>query len=245
MNKVGLILGTVLLVLSCWTSSVWSRSLDVAAESENAQIPDLSNPMDIPGILEFEGSEGDNDLDGDGVRDKRTPRIIFRTVSCLFTFLVNPSCLQGLTGGGSRGGSSGSSSSSNRRQQNEPYYVISLPRYNDTDNGTATEYPIYPIENTSEYPDDTTSRPTNPIMALIQWKLNLIPNLIRRFFPGFGGGRRAEGGSGSGGLFGGSGFNLGSLGLGGGRLAGLFGGGGGQRGFGGFGGLGGAGGGQY
>jgi len=238
MNQLGLILGAVLLALSLWTSSVSSRSLDVVADSENAQIPEFSDPMNIPAVLEFEGGDGDNDVEGgDSVRDKRTPRFIFRTVSCLFTFLVNPNCLQGITGGGSGGGGSGSSGGSNRRQQNnQPYYMISLPRYNDTDNnGTATEYPIYPIENTSEYPEDTTNRPTNPIMALIQWKLNLIPNMIRRFFPGFGGGRRTEGGGSGGGLFGGSGLNFG-LGLGGGRFAGLFGGGqngGGQRGLGG------------
>jgi len=204
---------------------VSSRSLDVAAENN-----DLDS-INIPAAaLEFEGGDGDLDVGGENVRDKRTPRLIFRTVSCLFTFLVNPNCLQGITGGGS-GGSGGSSSSygsnsnSNRRQQSQPYYMISLPRYNDSDsNGTSTEYPIYPIESTSEYPDDTPSRPTNPILAMIRWKMNLIPNLIRRFIPGFGGGRRDDG-SGGGSPF--AGFNLGSLGFGQGGLSRLFGGGGG------------------
>lgn len=216
--------------------------MQVVSESETAQNDDLSS-LNLPALLEFEGGEGD--IDANGARDKRTPRFIFRTVSCLFTFLINPGCLQGITGGlgGGSGGSSfsggsSSSSSSNRRENNaEPYYMISLPRYNESDsNGTATEYPIYPIENTSEYTPEEPSRPTNPLMQLFQWKLNLIPNMLRRFFPGFGGGRRDDGGSlggGSGGGLlsllggggGGGGFNLGSLGLGQGRLfGGLFGG---------------------
>jgi len=228
---------------------VSSRSLDGASNRETS-LDDLES-INIPAELEFEGG----DVGEDGVRDKRTPRFIFRTVSCLFTFLVNPNCLQGITGGGGGGGGgdSGSSSygsSSNRRQESQPYYMISLPRYNDSDsNGTATEYPIYPIESTSEYyPDDTTSRPTNPILAMIRWKMNLIPNLLRRFFPRFGGSRADGGGGGS--PFG---FNLANFG--GGRLAGLFGGGqnggGGGGGFGGLGGLAGllgggrGGGGQY
>jgi len=235
MYSSGLILATGLLLV-CWTTSVSSRSLNVASENN-----DLDS-INIPSALEFEGGDGDLEVGGDNVRDKRTPRLIFRTVSCLFTFLVNPNCLQGITGGGS-GGSGGSSSSSfgsnsnsNRRQQSQPYYMISLPRYNDSDsNGTATEYPIYPIESTSEYPEEQPSRPTNPILAMIRWKMNLIPNLLRRFIPGFGGGRRDDGSSGS--PF--AGFNLGSLGFGSGGLSRLFGGGGGGGGGGrGFGGLG-------
>lgn len=224
--------------------------MQVASERENAPNDDFST-LSIPGVLDFEGGEGDNTV-GDNVRDKRTPRFIFRTVSCLFTFLINPSCLQGITGGGSGGGGSGDSLSSygsNRRQQqqqSQPYYMISLPRYNDTDNSTGTEYPIYPIESTSEYyPEEpVTSRPTNPLLAMIQWKMNLIPNLIRRFFPGFGGGRRDDGSSSSG--FGGGlgNFNLFGRGRG---LSSLFGGGNQGGGLGGFGGLGGLGGGlgQY
>ncbi|ODN02760.1 hypothetical protein Ocin01_03921 [Orchesella cincta] len=217
MNRLGLILATVLAV-TCWITAVSSRSLDVVSESETSQNDDL-NPINVPALLEFEGGEGDNDVDG--VRDKRTPRFIFRAVSCLFTFLVNPNCLQGVGGGAGGGGGSSPALGSNRRQQQQPYYMISLPRYNDTDsNSTSTEYPIYPIESTSEYPEEQPSRPTNPILAMIQWKLNLIPNLIRRFMPGFGGGRRdGVGSTGSG-----SGLNFG-LGLGGGRFAGLFGGG--------------------
>ncbi|CAL8072077.1 unnamed protein product [Orchesella dallaii] len=233
MNRLGLILATALAV-TCCIATVSSRSLDVVSESETSNNDDLS-ALNIPSLLEFEGGEGDNDVDG--VRDKRTPRFVFRAVSCLFTFLINPNCLQGVSGGGGGGGAS--PTGSNRRQQQQPYYMISLPRYNDSDsNSTATEYPIYPIESTSEYPEEQPSRPTNPILAMIQWKLNLIPNLIRRFLPGFGGGRREGSGSGTG-----SGLNFG-LGLGSGRLAGLFGGLGGGRGLGGLGGgLGGLGGG--
>jgi len=256
MNRLGLIFATGALLVACWTTTVSSRSLDVISESDASD--DLS-PLNAPALLEFEGGEGD---DSDGVREKRTPRFIFRTVSCLFTFLINPSCLQGITGGGAGGGGSSggalSSYGSNRRQQSAtPYYMISLPRFNDTDNnGTATEYPIYPIESTSEYPEEPP-RPMNPIMQLLQWKMNLIPNMLRRFFPGFGGGRRDDGGSGGGGglfsMFGGGGAGgnglFANLGLGQGRLAGLFGGRQGAVGGGGLGGLGGlgfgGGGGQY
>jgi len=240
MNPLGLILATALVVV-CWTTTVSSRSLDVASENNDIEV------LNIPSALEFEAGDGDVG----GARDKRTPRFIFRTVSCLFTFLINPNCLQGITGGGSGGSGGGSSSfgsnsNSNRRQQSQPYYMISLPRYNESDsNGTSTEYPIYPIESTSEYPEETPSRPTNPILAMLQWKMNLIPNILRRFFPGMGGGRRDDGGSSGGSPF--AGFNLGNFGLGGGRLAGLFGGGNraGGGGFGGLGGVLGGGGGQY
>jgi len=207
---------------------------DAANQAEVSKPPQVPIPS-----LAFEAGRGDNENAIAGTRDKRTIGAITRTASCIFTILVNPNCFNelrneragragggGLFGGlfgGARSSSSGTSSrqAAYNRQLRQwiEYQRRQISKLNATEGGNyTTPFPILPPQPPQEDEEETTQRP-GFLSQVIQFKLNLIPNLFRTIRSLFSAILPFIQNLGSGGGSGGGGF--GNL------LGGLFGGGGG------------------
>lgn len=210
---------------------------EILTDSLKADIQPQPN-VNVPATLEFEAGVGDKDNELFATRDKRTVGQLGQMAQCLFTFLVNPNCFNEIRsrrsggGGGLFGGLFGSGRSASRTSSRQEAYNRQLRQWleyqrrqiaklNATEGGNyTTPFPILPPSPPAEEDEDTTQRPGGFIGQVIQFKLNLIPNLFRTarslfssilpFLQNLGGG------SGGGGL-------LSGLGLGGGSSSGSFG----------------------
>jgi len=195
----------VLLALHWTPSEVLSKNLP-ELELNPAAVASLlaveNEQQGIPSELEFEAGGGDskNNQLVENTREKRTLGNIGRMTTCLFTFLFNPNCMNQMNQQQSTYQRSYQSSPSNNYYQQQMQYLqqqlawqraqnLIMSRYNGSDSNSSTNYP-YPILSTYPPEQQPTESPTeqpppsNPILDIINAKINFVPNMLRMFFPG-------------------------------------------------------------
>jgi len=127
-------------------------------------------------------------------RPKRTIGFASRFASCLFTLFRNPECRNV---GRRRSLSTQTQSRAASDQQQQLYnqwlqwQLVEWARNNGSEGNYSTPFPIFPPSQTTPTPDEPVTN-ANPIQQFVDWKLNLIPNTLRRLFPNIFGGRRTS-----------------------------------------------------